>query len=90
MSAHGFHSFAAADTASEAFRPKVISYVMAGGLLSAVIGPQMVKLTAQAAVVPFLGTYLSVIVLNLAGILLFTRIIYDGDGLRISQAGLAA
>ncbi len=43
MSAQGFYRFAAADTASEAFRPKAISYVMAGGLLSAVIGPQLVQ-----------------------------------------------
>ena len=33
MSAQGFYRFAAADTASEAFRPKAISWVMAGGLL---------------------------------------------------------
>ena len=32
MSAQGFYRFAAADTASEAFRPKAISYVMAGDL----------------------------------------------------------
>ena len=39
MSANGFYRFAAADTASESFRPKAISYVMAGGLASAIIGP---------------------------------------------------
>lgn len=71
MSAQGFYRFAAADTASERFRPKAISYVMAGGLLSAIIGPQLVKLTSQAMVIPFLGTYMTVIVLNLAGALLF-------------------
>jgi MFS family permease len=71
MSAQGFYRFAAADTASAEFRPKAISWVMAGGLLSAVIGPQLVKLTAEAMVVPFLGTYLAVIALNLAGVFLF-------------------
>jgi MFS family permease len=71
MSAHGFYRFAAADTASDRFRPKAISYVMAGGLISAIIGPQLVKLTAQAFVIPFLGTYLMVIVLNLLGSFLF-------------------
>jgi MFS family permease len=71
MSAQGFYRFAAADTASEAFRPKAISWVMAGGLLSAVVGPQLVKVTAQSMVVPFLGTYLAVIVLNLLGMFLF-------------------
>jgi MFS family permease len=71
MSAQGFYRFAAADTASEGFRPKAISWVMAGGLLSAVVGPQLVKVTAEAMVVPFLGTYLAVVALNLAGSVLF-------------------
>jgi len=71
MSAQGFYRFAAADTASEAFRPKAISWVMAGGLLSAVLGPQLVKVTAESMVVPFLGTYLAVIGLNLVGVFLF-------------------
>ena len=44
---------------------------MAGGLLSAVIGPQLVKATSQAMVIPFLGTYLAVIALNIAGAFLF-------------------
>ncbi len=71
MSAQGFYRFAAADTASEAYRPKAISYVMAGGLLSAVIGPQLVKLTSEAFVIPFLGSYLTVIALNAVGMFLF-------------------
>ena len=71
MSAQGFYRFAAADTASDAFRPKAISYVMAGGLVSAIIGPQIVKATSDAFVVPFMGTYLAVIALNLFGALIF-------------------
>jgi len=71
MSANGFYRFAATDTASDAFRPKAISWVMAGGLLSAVVGPQLVKVTAQSMVVPFLGTYLAVIALNVVGVFLF-------------------
>ncbi|MCI5097296.1 MAG: MFS transporter [Rhodobacteraceae bacterium] len=71
MSAHGFYRFAAADTASDEFRPKAISYVMAGGLAAAIIGPQIVKLTSQAFVIPFLGTYLAVIAVNVLGSFLF-------------------
>lgn len=71
MSAHGFYRFAAADTASDEFRPKAISYVMAGGLLAALIGPQLVKMTSQAYVIPFFGTYLTVIALNVLGSGLF-------------------
>ena len=71
MSAQGFYRFAAADTASDEFRPKAISWVMAGGLFSAVFGPQIVKLTAEGMAVPFLGTYLAVIAINLVGVFLF-------------------
>ncbi|MGH1459719.1 MAG: MFS transporter [Paracoccaceae bacterium] len=71
MSAQGFYRFAAADTASESFRPKAISYVMAGGLVSALIGPQLFKVTAEAMVVPFVGTYLAVIAVNVIGSFLF-------------------
>ena len=71
MSGQGFYRFAAADTSTEEFRPKAISYVLAGGLAAAVIGPQLVKLTADAMVIPFLGSYLTVIVINLVGSLMF-------------------
>lgn len=71
MSAQGFYRFAAADSASDAYRPKAISYVLAGGLASAVIGPQLVKVTYEALVITFLGTYLAIIALNVVGALLF-------------------
>ncbi len=44
---------------------------MAGGLASAIIGPQLMKLTAQAMAIPFLATYLAIILINLAGPILF-------------------
>ncbi|WP_118136317.1 MFS transporter [Oceanicella sp. SM1341] len=71
MSAQGFYRFAATDTASDSYRPRAVSWVMAGGLLSAIIGPQIVNLFTDAADIPFLGAYLAVIVLNLAGMTLF-------------------
>ena len=71
MSAQGFYRFAAADTATKSFRPKAISYVMAGGLASAIIGPQIVKISAEAMIVPFLGTYIAVVFLNFVGSFLF-------------------
>lgn len=71
MSAQGFYRFAAADTASDDFRPKAISYVMVGGLASAIIGPQLVKVTSQSMVVPFMGAYMAVIAINIVGSLLF-------------------
>ncbi len=43
--AHQSYRFAAADTASEAFRPKAVSWVLAGGVFAALIGPQLVIFT---------------------------------------------
>jgi len=40
--AHQSYRFAAADTASETFRSKAISFVLAGGVFAAVLGPQLV------------------------------------------------
>jgi MFS family permease len=72
MSAQGFYRFAAADTASEEYRAKAISYVMAGGLVSAIIGPQLASATSLSlTAIPFVGTYVAVAVLNIVGSLLF-------------------
>lgn len=75
MSAQGFFRFAAADTASEAFRPKAISYVLAGGLISAIIGPQLVSILTidnpDATIQRYLPVYLAAMVLNVIGMGLF-------------------
>src|SRR5215471_13831801 len=42
---HQSYRFAAADTASDQFKPKAISWVMAGGMFSAFVGPQLVIFT---------------------------------------------
>lgn len=53
------YRFAAAEVASAEYRPRAIALVMAGGILSAVIGPELVK-HSQDLILPwlFLGTYL--------------------------------
>lgn len=71
MSSQGFYRFAAADTASPAFRPKAISWVMAGGLAAALIGTELVKHTAEALPVGYLGTYVVIVLLNAAGFAIF-------------------
>jgi len=40
--AHQSYRFAAADTASDSFRSKAISYVLVGGVFAALLGPQLV------------------------------------------------
>ncbi len=70
QSAHGFYRFAATDLASAEYRPRAISWVMAGGLASAVIGPELVvQFQDLRAPVPFSGAYQAVIVVNLIGVL---------------------
>ncbi|MFV0386466.1 MFS transporter [Paracoccus sp. (in: a-proteobacteria)] len=71
MSAQGFYRFAATDTAPAAFEARAISWVMAGGLGSAIIGPMLVRATNGATAIPFLGTYLAIIALNVLGPFLF-------------------
>jgi len=85
MSAQAFYRFAAADTASEEFRPKAISYVMAGGLLSAVFGPQLFKASVNAFAIPFIGAYVVVIVLNLLGVFIFLGLKIPVPG--VTQSG---
>jgi predicted MFS family arabinose efflux permease len=76
-SAHQSYRFAAADTASEAFRPKAISWVLFGGVVAAVVGPQLVIAT-QDLWPPyfFAATYVgqSALALISAGVLMFTNI----------------
>ncbi|MEW5422460.1 MFS transporter [Amorphus sp. 3PC139-8] len=54
------YRFAAADTASASFRPKAISWVLAGGVLAGVIGPQAVILTRDMfSPIQFAGAFLA-------------------------------
>jgi predicted MFS family arabinose efflux permease len=76
-SAHQSYRFAAADTASEAFRPKAIAWVLFGGVVAAVVGAQLVIAT-QDLWPPYLfaATYIgqSTLALISAGVLMFTNI----------------
>lgn len=54
------YRFAAADAATGSFKAKAISWVMIGGLIAAVIGPQLVIWTRDAfPQAPFAGSFLS-------------------------------
>ena len=64
------YRFAAADTASPAFRPRAISLVLAGGVVAAVLGPQTAIHAADLfAPVPYAGAYVGGAVLGLLAIL---------------------
>lgn len=63
------YRFAAADSASEAFKARAIAWVMMGGIASAVIGPQTVIWTRDlVAGAPFAGGFLGQAVLALLSI----------------------
>ena len=75
--AHQSYRFAAADTASEEYRPKVVSWVLAGGVFAAILGPQIVIFTKD--LLPpyiFAASYLgqSVCALLAAVVLQFVKI----------------
>ena len=75
--AHQSYRFAAADTASRKFKAKAVSWVLAGGMFAAVIGPQIVIQTKD--IYPaylFAATYLaqSACAVLAAGVLAFLRI----------------
>jgi MFS family permease len=68
--------FAAADNAPPEFKARAISFVLAGGIVTAVIGPQTVIFTHDLlAPVPFAGSFAAIIVLAAIGaaILFFLR-----------------
>ena len=53
------YRFAAAELASREWREKAVSLVMAGGLIGAVLGPNLAQYTRGLTAVPFTGAYLA-------------------------------
>lgn len=72
MAAQAFYRFAATDNVSQEYKAYSISFVMIGGLFAAIIGPQTAKLSIYLfETIPFLGSYLAAMGMNLFGFLLF-------------------
>ncbi len=61
----GLYRFAAAELVAPPQREKAVSLVMAGGLLGAVIGPNLAARTRDLLAVPFAGAYLALAVVAL-------------------------
>jgi MFS family permease len=61
--------FAAADASPHFYKPRAISWILAGGIISAVLGPQLVILTKDAlAPVFFAGAFIALVPTCLAAI----------------------
>lgn len=58
-----YYRFAAAEVASDEFRSRAISYVMAGGVLAAFIGPNLAKLSRDTLSTEFAGSYACIAVI---------------------------
>lgn len=68
------YRFAAAELAAPAWREKAVSLVLAGGLIGAVIGPNLAQQTRTLMSVPFAGAYLALSLIALLAMLLLAFI----------------
>ena len=57
-----YYRFAAADAATPDFKAKAISFVLAGGLVGGIVGPEVSKHTRDLAATPYLASYASLFV----------------------------
>ncbi len=79
-SANGqLYRFAAAELAPPSFREKAVSLVLAGGLIGAVIGPNLASYTRDTMTTPFLGSYLSLAVVALVSMAVLAGIRFPAE-----------
>ena len=68
-----YYRFAAADAAEPAYKSRAVSWVMAGGVAAALLGPGIAGFSKDLfAPVAFAGSYLAIVVLAAASILLLS------------------
>ncbi|MGB1237219.1 MAG: MFS transporter [Pseudomonadales bacterium] len=68
------YRFAAVETCNSEQRSRAISYVMLGGILAAFLGPMLaVESRDWVSGVPFMGSFLGLMVLNVVALLLLTQ-----------------
>jgi MFS family permease len=63
-----YYRFAAAEAASDAFRSRAISWVIAAGVVAAIAGPNLVRLTQNLGATQFVAPFLVIFVLGLAAL----------------------
>ena len=67
------YRFAAAELSEPSYREKAISLVLAGGLVGAVIGPNIATRTKTLTETPFVGAYLALAVVAVISMVLMAR-----------------
>ncbi len=79
-SANGqLYRFAAAELTHVSLRDKAISWVLAGGILGAVAGPNLAALTKDSFDTPFLGAYLTLTVAGILGLIVMNFIHFPDE-----------
>lgn len=82
----GLYRFAAAELVDAPAREKAVSLVMAGGLLGAVVGPNLAARTRDLFPVPFAGAYLALAVVALLSMALMAFLRFPPAPTRASVA----
>ncbi len=68
MASQAFYRFTATDDCEDRFKARAISTVLSGGLIAAILGPFIVKISLSLNnSVPFLYSYLAIVILNCLG-----------------------
>ena len=72
----GFYRFAAAEVATEQFRSRAIAWVVAGGVIAALLAPQIATGSKDALTATFAGSYAAIAVLQILslGVLLLLKL----------------
>jgi predicted MFS family arabinose efflux permease len=70
----GYYRFAAADVATEAFRSRAVSFVIAGGIIAAVVGPELATWTKDWLPISFSGGLLAIALLQILTLLVLSWI----------------
>ena len=82
-SANGqLYRFAAGELADASFREKAVSLVLAGGLIGAVLGPNLANYTRDTFTAPFLGSYLALAVVALVSMAVIAGIRFPAEPVR--------
>ena len=70
-----YYRFAAADVASGDFKSRAISWVVAGGVVAAVAGPNIARFTQGLGPLPFIASFFALSVLSGLALLVVTRMV---------------
>jgi MFS family permease len=70
FAAGGYYRFAAADAAPVGLGTRAISFVLAGGIIGGVLGPETSKLTQDLLSAPFVASYIALVLFALAALII--------------------